>query len=74
MANQRSKLVIGIVAMALLVAALPITGACAPKQPAEEGGLKLGLSICMTGVAAEKGSPMGHGKLDAYSSPPIHPR
>ena len=64
MKNKRRGLVIGIVAMALLVAALPLTGACAPKPPAEGGALKLGLSICMTGPAAEKGSPMGHGKLD----------
>ena len=64
MTNQKSRLVIGIVALALLVAALPLTGACAPKPPEEGQALKLGLSICMTGVAAEKGSPMGHGKLD----------
>ena len=64
MTNQRSRLVIGIVALALLVAALPLTGACAPKPPDEGQALKLGFSICMTGVAAEKGSPMGHGKLD----------
>jgi len=64
MKNSRHKLVIGVVALALLIAALPVMGACATKPPAEEQALKLGLSICMTGKAAEKGSPMGHGKLD----------
>ncbi|MCK4331405.1 MAG: ABC transporter substrate-binding protein, partial [Dehalococcoidia bacterium] len=64
MTNQRSRLVIGIVAMVLLVVALPLIGACATKPPEEGGALKLGLSICMTGPAGEKGSPMGHGKLD----------
>ena len=36
-----------------------------PVIPASEQPLKYGMSICMTGVAAEKGSPMGHAKLDA---------
>ena len=64
MQKQRSRVLIGIAALVLLIAALPLVGACASKPPVEGGKLKLGLSICMTGVAAEKGSPMGHGKLD----------
>jgi len=64
MENSRHKLAIGVVALALLIAALPLMGACATKPAAEGQALKLGLSICMTGPAAEKGSPMGHGKLD----------
>ena len=42
------------------VAALPFIGACAPAEKT----LKVGFSICMTGPFAEKGSPMGHAKLD----------
>lgn len=64
MKNKRRELVIGIVALALMVVALPLVSACAAKPPVAEGQLRLGLSICMTGPAAEKGRPMGHGKLD----------
>lgn len=65
--------VFGVMFLALTFAALPFISACAPTPTAptaptapkpEDQPLKLGLSICMTGVAAEKGSPMGHGKLD----------
>jgi len=69
-------MVMGVLFLALTVAALPFMGACAPAAPPEappeappvtppsEQPLKYGMSICMSGVAAEKGSPMGHGKLD----------
>lgn len=64
---KRTKLVIvaAVVCLALLIMALPFAGACGPKaQPGQE--LKVGLLICYTGPAAEKGNPMGNGKLDAW--------
>jgi branched-chain amino acid transport system substrate-binding protein len=77
MKGKRLATVVGMLCLALAIAALPFIGACAPEEappetptpgpptpPAEKGPLKYGMSICMTGVAAEKGSPMGHGKLD----------
>lgn len=64
MKNNKHGMMVIIVALALIVVALPLIGACATKPPEEGQALKLGLSICMTGKAAEKGSPMGHGKLD----------
>jgi len=57
MKNNRRGVIISIVALALIVVALPMMSGCAAKG-------QLGFSLCMTGVAAEKGSPMGHGKLD----------
>ena len=79
MKKSRLVLLLSAVALALVLVALPILGACggekaadktpettpATKQEAHAAQpLKLGFSICMTGAAAEKGSPMGHGKLD----------
>ncbi|MBM3119130.1 MAG: amino acid ABC transporter substrate-binding protein [Chloroflexi bacterium] len=53
-----------IVCMALVVALLPLTSACAPKtQPGQV--LKVGIMTPTTGPAAEKGRPMGHANLDA---------
>jgi branched-chain amino acid transport system substrate-binding protein len=53
-----------IVCMALIVALLPLTTACAPKaQPGQV--LKVGIMTPTTGPAAEKGRPMGHANLDA---------
>ncbi len=52
---------IGLVCGVLIMAAAPLLSAgCA------DGGskVKVGFSICYTGVAAEKGRPMGNGKLD----------
>ena len=59
---KKSLKVAIIVCLALVIAAIPLLGsACAG------GGskVKVGFSICYTGVAAEKGRPMGNGKLDA---------
>ena len=53
-------MVVGVLILALTVAALPFMGACAPAEKT----LKVGFSICMTGPLAEKGSPTGHAKLD----------
>ena len=59
---KKSLKVAIIVCLALVIAAIPLLGsACAG------GGskVKVGFSICYTGVAAEKGRPMGNAKLDA---------
>lgn len=42
----------------------PPTTTAPPPPPAAGPALKYGMSICVTGVAAEKGTPMAHGKLD----------
>ena len=63
MKGKRFLMVVGVLFLALTVAALPFVGACAP-TPAAGEPLKYGMSICVTGVAAEKGTPMAHGKLD----------
>jgi len=63
MKGKRFLMVVGVLFLALTVAALPFVGACAAK-PAAGPTLKYGMSICVTGVAAEKGTPMAHGKLD----------
>jgi branched-chain amino acid transport system substrate-binding protein len=56
--------VMGVLCLALLVAALPFVSACAPKaKPGQV--LKIGMITPTTGPAAEKGSPMGHANLDA---------
>ena len=53
----------GVVALALIITVIPLLGTgCG--APAEKT-VKVGFSICYTGVAAEKGRPMGNAKLDA---------
>jgi len=52
---------IGLICGVLIMAAAPLlSGGCAGGG----GKVKVGFSICYTGVAAEKGRPMGNGKLD----------
>jgi len=61
---NRKKLltVAGVVSLALIIALMPLLSAgCAG---VEKKTLKVGFSICYTGVAAEKGRPMGNAKLD----------
>ena len=54
-----------VIAVSLfMVLALVISG-CAPSAPAEKKALKVGFSIPLTGLAAEKGAPIGQGQLDA---------
>ena len=55
-----------VACLALLLVTVPILGVGCTSNPASPSGegLKVGLSICYTGVAAEKGRPMGNGKLD----------
>ena len=48
------------VALALIIAMLPVLSACGGGSDT----LKIGISTPSTGVAAEKGAPMGHGNLD----------
>jgi len=54
--------VAGLISLVLIIAAIPLLSVgCGP---AEEKTAKVGFSICYTGVAAEKGRPMGNAKLD----------
>lgn len=62
MKGKKLLIVSGIFCLALIVALLPLIGACGP---AEEQPLKIGMSTPSSGKAAEKGSPMGHANLDA---------
>ncbi len=60
------KMALAIV-MTLAMAVIPLlSSGCtgAGQAPSEAAGLKVGFSICYTGVAAEKGRPMGDAKLD----------
>jgi branched-chain amino acid transport system substrate-binding protein len=57
---KKLLMVAGVVALALIIGVIPLLGTgCG-------GGskVKVGFSICYTGVAAEKGRPMGNAKLD----------
>ncbi len=64
MKNSRFLIAVTIICLALIVIALPLASACS-QQPKPEQVLKIGISTPTTGVAAEKGSPMGHANLDA---------
>ena len=61
MKHKRLIIVAGAILLAVMMAALPFVSACAPKEKT----LKIGITTPSTGAAAEKGSPMGHGNLDA---------
>jgi len=61
MKHKKILIIAGIFCLALIVAALPFASACAPGEKT----LKIGITTPSTGPAAEKGSPMGHGNLDA---------
>ncbi|MFC2007683.1 ABC transporter substrate-binding protein [Chloroflexota bacterium] len=61
---KRSPIVAVVVFLTLILAALPFISACGPQvEPGQT--LKIGITTPSTGPAAEKGSPMGHGNLDA---------
>jgi len=64
MKNRKIFLGVTILCLVLIVSALPLASACAPGAKPEQV-LKIGISTPTTGVAAEKGSPMGHANLDA---------
>jgi len=61
---KRKGILISVVdiCLALMVATLPLATACTPGEKT----LKVGITTPSTGPAAEKGSPMGHGNLDAF--------
>jgi len=59
--NRKKLLVLaGVVSLALIITMIPLGCAGGAEKP-----VKVGFSICYTGVAAEKGRPMGNAKLDA---------
>jgi branched-chain amino acid transport system substrate-binding protein len=62
MRNKR-LIIIVIACLALVIAALPVLGACSGGS--EGKTLKIGITTPTTGKAAEKGAPMGHANLDA---------
>ena len=60
---SKKLVVIGVLCLALVVAVMPLAGACAPKaQPGQV--LKIGMMNPSTGKAAEKGLPMMNGNND----------
>jgi len=61
MKHKRLIIVAGVLLLVVMLAALPFASACAPGEKT----LKIGITTPSTGPAAEKGSPMGHGNLDA---------
>lgn len=63
--NSKKTLKVAVVmCLTLIIATIPLlSGGCA--GGADSGNkVKVGFSICYTGVAAEKGRPMGNAKLD----------
>ena len=60
MKGKKLLKIVGVACLALMITIIPLLSAgCAA-----ESKVKVGFSICYTGVAAEKGRPMGNGKLD----------
>ncbi len=62
MKRRQTGLVLFIVLLVAVISIVPL--GCKSASSSGEKMLKLGLSMCLTGAAAEKGTPMGHGKLD----------
>ena len=66
--SQKSLKVALAISLALTIAIIPLMGSgCARGGTTGDSGeskVKVGFSICYTGVAAEKGRPMGNAKLD----------
>ncbi len=62
MKRKRLLIAAGVICLAMMLAALPFATACGPGEKT----LKVGITTPSTGPAAEKGSPMGHGNLDAF--------
>lgn len=52
--------------MTLLIAVMPLITAACSSDSEVKGTVKIGYSIPYTGPAAEKGRPMGDGKLDCF--------
>ncbi|UCH43148.1 MAG: ABC transporter substrate-binding protein, partial [Dehalococcoidales bacterium] len=58
------KITLAIV-ITLAISMIPLlSSGCADAGAPAPSGVKVGFSICYTGVAAEKGRPMGNAKLD----------
>ena len=57
-------IIVGLICIALLVAAVPGLVAC--NQQTEAKVIKVGVTTPSSGKAAEKGAPMGHANLDAF--------
>ncbi|MFC1953349.1 ABC transporter substrate-binding protein [Chloroflexota bacterium] len=55
-----------VVILALIITAVPLFSAGCSSGDKEETTIKIGYSIPYTGPAAEKGRPMGDGKLDCF--------
>jgi len=65
--NKRLKIILAVSLLSALILMPLLNSGCAGgpgPEPAQEKTLKVGFSICYTGVAAEKGRPMGNAKLD----------
>ena len=56
--------VTGAACLALIITTIPLLSAGCAGEPSNGNKVKVGFSICYTGVAAEKGRPMGDGILD----------
>jgi branched-chain amino acid transport system substrate-binding protein len=61
--KKKSLIIAAVIGMILILAALPALSACS--APGEQT-IKIGITTPSTGVAAEKGGPMGHANLDAF--------
>ena len=61
MKNKLNIKTIALSCMALVIMAVPLLSGCGST---DTDTLKVGFSICYTGVAASKGQPMGNAKLD----------
>ncbi|MCD6599218.1 MAG: ABC transporter substrate-binding protein [Dehalococcoidia bacterium] len=63
--NLKKILKIAVAAcLAFIVTTIPLLSAGCAGEPSNGDKVKVGFSICYTGVAAEKGRPMGDGILD----------
>jgi branched-chain amino acid transport system substrate-binding protein len=63
---KKSRVVLAVTLALLLTSLVTLVSACTTQPPTEKKAFKLGLSIPLTGPAAEKGAPIGHGQLDAF--------
>ena len=59
---KKMLMVAGVTSLALIITIMPLLGTSCGGEA--KPTLRVGFSICYTGVAAEKGSPMGNAKLD----------
>jgi len=63
--NLKKRLKVAVViCLTLAIAVIPLLGGGCTAGDSGASKVKVGFSICYTGVAAEKGRPMGNAKLD----------